>query len=58
MTEVTSHAPGAFCWVELGTTDQNAAKEFYGKLFGWSFTDMSIGGRAVPLARILRRGRL
>jgi predicted enzyme related to lactoylglutathione lyase len=37
MTEITSHAPGAFCWVELGTTDQNAAKEFYGKLFGWTF---------------------
>jgi hypothetical protein len=39
MAEVTSHAPGAFCWIELGTTDQNAAKEFYGRLFGWSFTD-------------------
>jgi hypothetical protein len=25
MAEVTSHAPGAFCWIELGTTDQNAA---------------------------------
>lgn len=47
MTEVTSHAPGAFCWIELGTTDQNAAKEFYGKLFGWSFTDMSMGPEGV-----------
>ena len=43
MAEVASHAPGAFCWVELGTTDQNAAKEFYGKLFGWSFVDMPMG---------------
>jgi predicted enzyme related to lactoylglutathione lyase len=43
MAEVTSHAPGAFCWIELGTTDQNAAKEFYGKLFGWTFVDQPMG---------------
>lgn len=35
MAIVTSHLPGAFCWVELGTTDQAAAKNFYGMLFGW-----------------------
>jgi predicted enzyme related to lactoylglutathione lyase len=40
---VTSHPPGAFCWIELGTTDQGAAKEFYGKLFGWSFEEMPMG---------------
>lgn len=34
MPEVTSHEPGRFCWVELGTSDQNGAKEFYGTLFG------------------------
>src|SRR3974377_249835 len=43
MAEVTSHAAGAFCWVELGTTDQKAAKDFYGKLFGWSSTDNPMG---------------
>jgi hypothetical protein len=43
MAEVSSHAPGAFCWIELGTTNQNAAKEFYGKLFGWSFADSEMG---------------
>ena len=43
MPEVTSHPPGAFCWIELGTTDQNAAKAFYGKLFGWTFVDTPIG---------------
>jgi predicted enzyme related to lactoylglutathione lyase len=43
MAEVTSHPPGAFCWVELGTSDQNAAKEFYGKLFGWTFQDQPMG---------------
>lgn len=29
--------PGAFSWVELMTTDPEAAKKFYGSLFGWSF---------------------
>lgn len=43
MPEVTKHAPGAFCWVELGTTDQKAAKDFYGKLFGWTFQDSESG---------------
>jgi uncharacterized protein len=47
MTEVTSHPPGAFCWIELGTTDQNAAKEFYGKLFGWTFVDTPTGPAGV-----------
>jgi predicted enzyme related to lactoylglutathione lyase len=33
------HPAGNFCWFELGTTDQNAAKEFYGQLFGWQSVD-------------------
>ena len=43
MPPIDSHAPGTFCWVELGTTDQNAAKQFYGTLFGWSFVDYPMG---------------
>ena len=35
--------PGTFCWVELGTTDGEAAKKFYTELFGWTFTDSPIG---------------
>ena len=34
------HEPGAPCWVDLETTDQEAAKAFYGGLFGWSYEDM------------------
>ena len=30
---------GNFCWFELGTSDQNAATEFYTKLFGWNHVD-------------------
>jgi len=33
------HPAGNFCWFELGTSDQNAAKEFYIGLFGWRFND-------------------
>lgn len=41
--EVSKHAPGAFCWIELGTTDQAAAKKFYTELFGWSCNDVPMG---------------
>src|SRR5687767_2409489 len=34
---------GSFCWLELGTTDQNAAKRFYSNLFGWVGDDRSMG---------------
>jgi uncharacterized protein len=33
------HPAGNFCWFELATTDQNGAKEFYGKMFGWQPND-------------------
>ncbi len=39
---------GAFSWCELMTTDPNAAKEFYGPLFGWEFED--IENSCVPYA--------
>jgi len=34
---------GAFSWTELTTTDPKAAREFYGKLLDWQFTDMDMG---------------
>jgi predicted enzyme related to lactoylglutathione lyase len=43
MQESPQYAPGTFCWVELGTTDGEAAKKFYTELFGWDFTDTPIG---------------
>lgn len=43
MKEAPQYAPGTFCWVELGTTDGEAAKKFYTELFGWTFTDSSVG---------------
>jgi uncharacterized protein len=43
MPIVEKHRPGAFCWIELATGDQKAAKEFYGTLFGWSANDTPMG---------------
>jgi len=43
MPTTTTHAPGTFCWPELGTTDQDGAKKFYTALFGWTFTDSDMG---------------
>jgi predicted enzyme related to lactoylglutathione lyase len=32
-----------FCWVELATSDQAAAKKFYTSLFGWTADDSPMG---------------
>jgi hypothetical protein len=34
--QMTEYVPGTPCWVDLGTTDLEGAKSFYGALFGWS----------------------
>jgi predicted enzyme related to lactoylglutathione lyase len=47
MSVVEKHAPGSFCWVELGTTDAKNAKAFYAGLFGWRPEDMPMGGGQV-----------
>jgi len=43
MATMTSYAPGNFCWFELVTSDQNAAKDFSNKLFGWKADDTPMG---------------
>jgi uncharacterized protein len=43
MGERSEYTPGTFCWVDLTTTDQAAAKAFYGGLFGWEAEDMPVG---------------
>ncbi|MEO5617219.1 MAG: VOC family protein [Candidatus Eisenbacteria bacterium] len=44
MPTTTQHAPGTFCWFELATSDQNGARTFYSKLFGYEPSDSPIGG--------------
>jgi uncharacterized protein len=43
MGDRTKYTPGTFCWTDLSTTDQPAAKAFYGDLFGWQFIDNPVG---------------
>jgi predicted enzyme related to lactoylglutathione lyase len=43
MGERDSYAPGTFCWADLGTTDGDAAKAFYTKVFGWEAVDAPAG---------------
>lgn len=43
MPKQTKYEPGTFSWVELATTDAEAAKKFYGGLFGWTFDDSPAG---------------
>ena len=42
-----SYAQGTPNWVDLQTTDQAAAKAFYGGVFGWSFDDQPMDAGAV-----------
>ena len=43
MQEAPQYKPGTFCWVELGTSDSAAAKNFYTQLFGWDYEDYPMG---------------
>lgn len=43
MQEVPENKPGTFCWIELGTSDNEAAKNFYTQLFGWDHVDNPMG---------------
>ena len=37
MSEIDSYAPGTPCWVELATSDIDAARTFYTGVFGWDY---------------------
>lgn len=43
MAHIDHHPNGSFCWIELSTSDQAAAKTFYESLFGWTPNDMPMG---------------
>ena len=42
MAERSGYTSGTFCWAELATNDQQAAKSFYGGLFGWDADDTPV----------------
>jgi predicted enzyme related to lactoylglutathione lyase len=47
MTNIEKHPAGSFCWIELHTSDQPAAKKFYNSLFGWEAHDNPMGDAGV-----------
>src|SRR5262245_36576803 len=59
---------GRFCWMDLAASDAEAAKVFYGQLFGWTareqianggcFTRLSLSGRDVGSVYQLKRTQL
>ena len=57
MQERESYLPGVPCWLDIMQPDPEAAKEFYGELFGWEFENAAPEGSPEPyhIARI--RGR-
>ena len=54
MPKKTEYAQGTPNWVDLQTTDQSAAKQFYSSLFGWSYDDrpMPDGGAVYAMATV------
>ena len=47
---------GVFSWCELMTTDADAAKAFYTKLFGWDTEDMSMPGMTYTVVKVGGKG--
>ncbi len=55
MPERKEYLSGTPNWVDLQTSDQAAAKSFYGELFGWQFEDIPMdeaGGAVYSMARL------
>lgn len=42
---------GSICWTELATKDVAAAKDFYGKVFGWQFKEVDCGGMTYTMMK-------
>lgn len=43
---------GEFCWNELATSNVQAAKDFYGKVFGWEFSDHEMGDMTYTMIKL------
>jgi predicted enzyme related to lactoylglutathione lyase len=56
MSEKTSYQPGEFCWIELATSDANAAKAFYTALFPWKPEEVPMGDQP-PYVMLKVNGR-
>ena len=54
MPERTSYASGTPSWIDLQTSDQGAAKQFYGELFGFKAMPDEQRYGILPKGRVLR----
>jgi len=57
MPERTGYANGVPSWVDLGTTDVEGAKSFYGAVFGWETVDVPTD-QGVPYTMASKNGKL
>lgn len=59
MTEYEKYTPGQFCWTDYSAHDMDAARKFYGGLFGW---DSKLGpeheDQPGPYGFFLRAGKM
>jgi predicted enzyme related to lactoylglutathione lyase len=56
MPDRMSHPPATISWVDLATSDQAGAKQFYGGLLGWEYEDMP-AGEGIVYSMAKHRGR-
>ena len=53
MPKIESYKQGTPSWTDLATTDQDAAKEFYSKIFGWEYQDNPMDdGQVYSMAQV------
>ncbi|MBT8203097.1 MAG: VOC family protein [Acidimicrobiia bacterium] len=57
MPERVSYAHGVPSWVDLGTTDVEGAKAFYGAVFGWEAEDVPTP-QGIPYTMLRKDGKL
>ena len=53
MPKIESYKQGTPSWVDLSTSDQEAAKRFYSAVFGWEYEDNDMGnGQFYSMAKV------
>lgn len=57
MTTMTSYAHGVPSWLDLATPDPEAAKSFYGDLFGWTYRDEATDRPGIHYTMARSQGR-
>src|SRR5882757_2112535 len=55
MLHLGNAGAGQFCWVDLAASDADAAKGFYGEMFGWTSSEQAANGGS--FTRLRRSGQ-